>query len=291
MKFTLKQLDVFIATARQGTISRAAQELNISQSAASSALKELERHCDAQVFDRIGKRLVLNDLGRAVRAKAESLLMQAHELELDMRQETSAGALKVGATTTIGSYLAVSILTRFKENYPKSTVTLEIANTKRIAEMVANYEIDVGMIEGVVNEPDLTFIPWIGDEIKIVCAPQHPYAQKTELLDADLIQANWILRERGSATREAFTVTMKDVLPYMNPPLELQHNEAIKRAIESGLGVGCLSSLTLEVALYRHKMVQLKVPGRNMNRQFFLVVHKDKFRTRTIDRWISLCWG
>lgn len=291
MKFTLKQLDVFIATARYGTISRAAQELNISQSAASSALKELERHCVAQIFDRIGKRLVLNDLGRAVRSKAESLLKQAQELELDMRQETTAGALKVGATTTIGSYLAVSILTRYKESYPKSTVTLEIANTQKIAKMVANYELDVGMIEGVVDEPDLTYIPWLGDEIKIVCAPHHPYAQKAVLLDTDLIQANWILRERGSAARVAFSSTMKDVLPYMKPPLELQHTEAIKRAVESGLGLGCLSSLTLEVALYRNKMIQLQVPGRNMHRQFFLIVHKDKYRTRSIDRWISLCWG
>lgn len=289
MRFTLRQLDVFLETARYGTISRAANKLNISQSAASSALKELERQCDVQLFDRIGKRLVLNDLGRAIRARAESLVAQAKELEQDLMQKTDVGLLKIGATMTIGNYLAVPILTRYKDAHPNSEVTLEVANTHSIAEMVANFEIDVGMVEGSVNHPDLTFLPWIGDEIKIICAPSHPYANKCELTDTDLLGADWILRETGSATRQAFDIAMQDLIPYMNSPLELQHTEAIKRAVESGIGLGCLSSLALKEAFARGKLLDLKVGHRKMARQFYIVVHKDKFRTRAIERWIELC--
>ena len=289
MRYTLRQLDVFLETARYGTISRAAGKLNITQSAASSALKELEKHCDIQLFDRIGKRLVLNDLGRAIRPKAESLVAQAKELEKDLLQQTDVGLLNVGATMTIGNYLAVGILTRYKEAHCNAEVTLEVANTHRIAEMVANFELDVGMIEGGLNHPDLTMIPWIGDEIKIICSPLHPYAKKAELTDEDLLTADWILRESGSATRQAFDNAMSDILPTMNAPLELQHTEAIKRAVESGIGLGCLSSLALKEAFARGKLIDLPVKHRRMSRQFYIVLHKDKFRSRAIDQWIELC--
>lgn len=289
MKYTLRQLDVFLETARYGTISRAAGKLNITQSAASSALKELEKHCDIQLFDRIGKRLVLNDLGRAIRPKAESLVAQAKELEKDLLQKTDVGLLNVGATMTIGNYLAVGILTRYKAAHCNAEVTLEVANTHRIAEMVANFELDVGMIEGGLNHPDLTMIPWIGDEIKIICSPLHPYAQKAELTDEDLLSADWILRETGSATRQAFDNAMTDLLPKLNAPLELQHTEAIKRAVESGIGLGCLSSLALKEAFARGKLIDLPVKNRKMARQFYIVLHKDKFRSRAIDQWIELC--
>ncbi len=289
MRFTLRQLDVFLETARYGTISRAAGRLCITQSAASSALKELERHCDIQLFDRIGKRLVLNDVGRAIRPRAEALVAQAKELEQDLLQQSDMGALKIGATMTIGNYLAVGILTRYKAEHPHAEIALEVANTHTIAEKVANFELDIGMIEGVVMHPELTLIPWIGDEIRIICAPSHPYAGKSALTDDDLVAASWILREPGSATREAFDHAMHDLLPQMNAPLELQHTEAIKRAVESGIGVGCLSSLALKEAFARGKLLNLPVNQRPMDRQFYIVLHKQKFRSRAIDQWIDLC--
>lgn len=289
MRFTLRQLDIFLETARTGNISRAADYLSISQSAASSALKELERQYDIMLFDRLGKRLVLNDLGRAIRPRAEALRDQARELEQDLKQQSDLGALKVGATLTIGNYLAVGILTQYRGEHPQAEVALEVGNTAAIVEKVANFELDIGMIEGELNHPDLALQPWQKDELVIICAPDHPWAGKPWLTDDDLVRADWILRENGSGTRQAFDRAMHGLLPQFRAPLELQHTEAIKRAVESGMGLGCVSRLCLEEAFARGTLVPLPVPERPMNRQFYLALHKRKFRSRAIEQWIELC--
>lgn len=289
MRFTLRQLDVFLATARSGNISRAAEKLNISQSAASSSLKELERQYDIMLFDRVGKRLVLNDLGRAIRPRAEALLDQARDLEQDLWQHSDLGALTVGATLTIGNYLAVGILTEYKSAHPDADVSLEVGNTTSIVDRVANFELDIGMIEGEVNHPELVLTPWRHDELAIICAPDHPWAGKPWLTDQDLVEADWILREPGSGTRQAFDRAMHGLISRLKSPLELQHTEAIKRAVEAGLGLGCLSTLTLEDAFARGSLVPLPVPHRPMDREFYLVMHRKKFRSRAIEQWIGLC--
>ncbi len=289
MRFTLRQLDVFLETARAGNISRAAEQLNISQSAASSSLKELERQYDMALFDRVGKRLMLNDLGRAIRPRAEALLDQAKDLEQDLMQKSDLGSLKVGATMTIGNYLAVGILTDYRRQHPDAEVSLEVANTATVVEKVANFELDVGMIEGELNHPDLQLIPWKEDELVIMCAPDHPWAGKPWLSDEDLVEADWILREEGSGTRQAFDRAMHGLLSRLKSPLELQHTEAIKRAVEAGMGLGCLSRLTLQDAFARGSLVPLPLPNRPMDREFYLVLHRRKFRSRAIEQWIELC--
>ncbi|MCH8552353.1 MAG: LysR family transcriptional regulator [Natronospirillum sp.] len=289
MRFTLRQLAVFLETARTGKISQAAERLNLSQSAASNALKELERQYGILLFDRVGKRLVLNDLGRAIRPRAEALLDQAEDLEQDLLQQTDLGELKVGATLTIGNYLAVGILTQYRSEHPNARIGLEVANTSQVVDKVANFELDIGMIEGEVNHPDLELIPWKNDELVIICAPDHPWAGRPWLTDEDLVRARWILRESGSGTRQAFDRAMHGLLARFEPPLELQHTEAIKRAVEAGLGLGCLSMLTLREAFARGSLVPLPVNHRPMDRQFYLVLHRNKFRSRAIEQWINLC--
>lgn len=289
MKFTLRQLDVFLETARSENISRAAEALHLSQSAASSALKELEKQYDIQLFDRMGKRLILNDLGRAIRPRAQALLDQARELEQDLYQRSDIGALKVGATLTIGNYLAVEILTRYRQEHDGADVSLEVANTSQIVEKLVNFELDIGMIEGELNHPELELIPWQTDELVVFCAPDHPWVGKPWLSDEDLLSADWILREPGSGTRQTFDRAMHGLIAGMKPALELQHTEAIKRAVETGLGIGCLSNLCMKDAFRRGSLVPIPVPQRQFDRQFYLVLHRNKFRSRAINQWIEFC--
>ncbi|WP_409526107.1 LysR family transcriptional regulator [Nitrincola sp. MINF-07-Sa-05] len=289
MKFTLRQLDVFIETARTANVSRAAEQLNLSQSAASNALKELENQYEIQLFDRVGKRLVLNDLGRAIRPLAEALLDQARELEQHLQQRSALGSLNIGATLTIGNYLAVGILTRYRAAYPQASVRLQVANTASIIEKVANFELDLGMIEGELNHPDLTLTPWTKDELVVFCSPQHPLAEKGTLSDEDILATDWILREPGSGTRQTFDRAMHGLIAELKPPLELQHTEAIKRAVESGLGLGCLSRLSVEDNIRRGALVPLELPGRPLDRQFYLVQHQHKFLSKALQEWINFC--
>lgn len=174
MRYTLRQLEVFVATARYENISRAADTLAMSQSAASEALRELERQFGIQLFERTGRRLQLNELGRTVRPRAEALLERAAELEQVLAQHHEPGPIKVGATLTIGNYLAVGTMARYMAEQPGARVTLEVANTASIVQRVAGFELDLGLIEGERYNPDLEMMPWRDDELVVFCAPSHP---------------------------------------------------------------------------------------------------------------------
>lgn len=289
MHFTLKQLQVFLAVARQENVSRAAEDLALSQSAASTALKELEQRFDVALFDRIGKRLQLNETGQLFRPRAAALLAQARELESALLQHDEVGELKVGATLTIGNYLAISILARFMQEHPRANIELSVENTATVARRVQNFELDIGLIEGELQEPELEVIYWRDDELCLFCSPDHPWAGRGPLSDAELRAAPWIVRERGSGTRQAFDRGMSGILPELDIKLALQHTEGIKRAVEAGLGIGCLSQLTLREAFARGTLVPLSAPHRDWKRQFYFIMHREKYRSRGIQDWIKLC--
>ncbi len=294
MKYSLRQLEIFLATAHHENISRAADELAMSQSAASTALKEFERQFDIQLFERAGKKLVLNEFGRLIQPKAEALLERAEELEDLLNAHTHpdtapGGSLKVGATLSIGNYLVSAFIARYMAENPGSHINLEVGNTARIVDMVSHFKLDVGLIEGEVHHPDLEISKWREDDLVVFCAPNHPYAQLEALTDQHLKDATWILREQGSGTRQTFDRAMHGLLPEMNVLMELQHTEAIKHSVEAGLGIGCLSQVTLTDAFRRGALVPLDAPGKNLHRFFYIIVHKHKYRSTGLTRWLDIC--
>ncbi len=289
MHYTLRQLEIFLSTAHFENLSKAANSLSMSQSAASGALKELESQFDVKLFDRAGKRLQLNDFGRALQPKAEELLERARELETAFGRHHDAGPIRVGATLTIGNYLTVPLIEQYMSANPGSRVGLEVANTEAIANKVAHFELDVGLIEGEINNPELDITPWQEDELVVFCAPNHPLATESQLSNRQLRQARWILRERGSGTRQTFDRALHDLLPDLDILLELQHTEAIKRAVEQGMGLGCLSKVTLADAFARGSLVPLHLSGRDLSRLFYIILHKQKYHSAGIEQWLKLC--
>jgi DNA-binding transcriptional LysR family regulator len=289
MRFTLRQLEVFLAVARSESVSRAAKELSMSQSAASGALADLERQFDIQLFERVGKRLQLSGLVRSLRARAEALQEQARELEHGLASHGEIAELRVGATMSIGNYLMAPLVARYMQEHPGARVILDVANTAEIACRVQNFEIDVGLIEGELQDSDLDVTRWRPDELVVFCAPNHPFAKKKTLRDEDLKAASWIVRERGSGTRQAFEHAMHGILPELRLELELQHTEGIKSAVKAGLGVGCVSRIALEDA-FRHKsLVPCQVPHRDFQRYFFFVLRKQKYKSAGLENWLALC--
>ncbi|WP_428033238.1 LysR family transcriptional regulator [Amphritea sp.] len=289
MKYSLRQLEVFLAVAHFDNISRAAESLSMSQSAASGALRDLESQFDIQLFDRVGKRLKINELGRLLRPRAEALLERARSLEQDMAQHEAVGQLKIGATMTIGNYLAVGLIARYLDEQPRAKLDLQVANTSAIAARLVNFDLDIGLVEGEVQHPDLEVIPWLSDRLEVFCAPHHPLTHKHQLSDTDLLSARWILREQGSGTRQAFDWALHGLLPNLNVLLELEHAEGIKQAVAQGLGIGCLSRIALQESFDLETLVPLRVAGRDFSRQLYLVINKHKYRSAGIERWIELC--
>ena len=220
MRYTLRQLEVFLSVARGESVSRAAKELAMSQSAVSSSLSELEAQLEVPLFDRVGKKLRLSETGRSLRARTEGLLEQAKDLD-DAFAASDVSSLRLGATLTVGNHLVPPLIAKFLREAATSRVTLDIANTEEIARRVENFELDVGLIEGELSRDELAVTPWRTDELVVFCSPHHPLARKRTLSDAELCSAPWVLRERGSGTRQAFERALSGLLPELTVVLEL----------------------------------------------------------------------
>lgn len=289
MKYTLRQLNVFLATARCQNISQAASSLAMSQSAASGALKDLEERYSIKLFDRVGKRLQLNAQGRELLPHVEALISQAEEVESVLFQHEPSSALKIGATLTIGNYIAVNIISKFKRSHPLVDIQLHVANTLHIAQEVLDFKMDIGLIEGEYAHSELSVEPWRDDELAVFCSPNHPYAKNGTLNDEQIIQAQWVLRERGSGTRQTFDRAMRGLQNNIKIFLELEHTEAIKRAVETGDSLGCLSRIALEDGFKSERFVELKVPSKDMRRKFYFIMHNKKHLSRSLKNWIECC--
>lgn len=289
MKYTLRQLEIFVAVARQESVSRAADELALSQSAASTALGEFERQFDTQLFDRIGKSLRLNELGQVLLPHAVQLLEHAVEIESLLARKTDFGPLQIGATLTVGNYLATLIAADFLRCHPTAQVKLTVHNSTTIVDQLLHYELDLGLIEGTCRHADLLVEPWVEDELVVFCAPSHPLAKAGRISLEALAGQDWILRESGSGTRETFDQALRHFNGELKVRLELEHTEAIKRAVESGVGIGCISRLALREAFRRGSLVPVETPELDLRRQFQFVTHKRKYVTAGMREFIALC--
>lgn len=288
MKITLRQLEVFAAVARLENVSRAAERLNMSQSAASTALLELERHFDSPLFDRVGKSLRLNGSGRGLLPQAEDMLARAGEIEGYLAGGKLA-PVAVGATLTIGNYLATLVVVDYLQQHGGSRVELSVCNTQQVIERLRRFELDIGLIEGEASDADLIFEPWLDDELVVFCAPSHPLAASGILRSTGISAQNWIVREPGSGTRALFDRAIRAAGADAKVCLELEHTEAIKRAVETGLGVGCLSRLALREALRRGSLVEIKTPELALRRRFQFVRQRQRHLSTATRAFIEAC--
>ncbi|MDF2867210.1 MAG: transcriptional regulator LysR family [Gammaproteobacteria bacterium] len=289
MRISLKQIEIFLKIAKLGNMSQAAQVLGLSQSACSMALAALESQLNGILFDRSGKRLNLNERGRVLLPMAINLIAQAtniQEVMLETNSQWLAGELVVGASTTIGNYLMPHIVGNFVLEQPRIKVNLQVANTEQIVKQLLNFNIDIGLIEGDCNREELELIPWRQDKLIIIAAAEHQLAKKAKLTANDLEQARWVLREIGSGTRQRFESAFpKKVIPF----LELGSIEAVKQVVHSGLAISCIAKIAVTESLKSGQLVELKTPFLKLTRDFSILLHKEKYQTAVLKRFIQAC--
>ncbi|MBA3597059.1 MAG: LysR family transcriptional regulator [Methylibium sp.] len=289
LRVNLRQLEVFVATARGGSTRAAADRIARSQSAASTALADLEASLGAALFDRVGRRLVLNENGRAMLPRAASLLDQASELQHLFSGE-HATPLRVAASLTIGEVLLPELVAKWKLAHPASPVQLIIGNTSEVIEAVVGFDVDVGFIEGPQTHPDLIVRPWLSDQMVIVAAPGHPLAQVRGSVGVrQLREAPWALREHGSGTREAADRWLTEHLGELKVEFELGSPEAIKRLVAAGTALGCLSRHAVAQALAQGLLVELRTRLPPAVRRLAMVLHRDKRLGRGTENFVRHC--
>ncbi|HEH9438658.1 TPA: LysR family transcriptional regulator [Aeromonas sobria] len=288
MKLTLQQLKVFATIARYGNLGLAANELFLSKGAVSQSLQELERQLATPLFDRIHPRLQLNNEGRLLQPAAEEVLTRIQDIEnLFSPDAEPSGQLRLGASQTIGNYLLPTLLASSKQELglpPKVTIT----NTHLLCHALANFELDLALIEGENHHPDLISEHWLQDEMLVVAQPGHPLANQVAIPLARLGGETWVLREPQSGSREQFIQQVQPELPNWQAGLELNTLEAVMLAVEKGLGISFISRLAVSDRLKDGRLVALPLT-RRFPRQLSLIWHKQKYHSASLRHFIHFC--
>jgi LysR family transcriptional regulator, low CO2-responsive transcriptional regulator len=272
MIVSLHQLSVFRAVARHQSFTRAAVELYISQPAVSAHVRELER------LYGIGRRVQLTEAGRLLEAYADRLLALVDESRraIDELKGLERGHLSVGASTIPGTYFLPAALARFKEQHPAVSVELRIADTRQVLGLLRRGEVELAVVGELQEESGLNRRPYRSDDLVLVTASSHRWAQHGLSGVPELVDEPFILRERGSSTRENAEALLRRLGIAPRIAMEWESTEAIKKAVEAGLGVSILSSHAVALEVASGRLSAIRHPELACRRQFFIVSPIDR---------------
>ncbi len=279
---TLEQLRVFVAVAEREHVTRAAAELNLTQSATSAAVAALEARYATKLFNRIGRRIELTQAGRLFLIEARAVLARAAAAETVLAELAGLkrGSLALAASQTVGNYWLPPLMHHYRAAYPGIALRLTMGNTETVATMVREGVADLGFVEGPVDDPALSVTPVATDDLVLVVSTSlRPKRQAPS--PAELKSMRWVSRERGSATRALFEQALTKAgvrMPDIDLVLELPSNEAVRAAVEDGTGAAVLSKLVVASSIESGTLVALDfaVP----RRQFFALRHKERSITQ-----------
>jgi DNA-binding transcriptional LysR family regulator len=251
---TLEQLRIFVAVATREHVTRAARDLNLTQSATSAAVAALEARYQTKLFDRVGRRIVLTATGKAFLSEARSILARvaAAETVLDDLAGLQRGQLALAASQTIANYWLPAFIHRFNAAHPAITLQLSIGNTEQVASLVREGGADLGFVEGRVDDPLLALQAVADDELVLVGPIGHALCDGAPVTAAALKRARWVLREQGSGTRAVFVQALEGFgisRDELDIAFDLPSNEAVRGAVEAGAGVTVISKLVVARAL------------------------------------------
>jgi len=288
MHVTLKQLRVFVSITQAGTLTAAAERLNLTKPAISMALRELESHLGHPLFDRFRNRLLLNAYGEQLLPWADELLTREAMLPRVLDDPLAGGTLTIGASRTIGTYLLPSLIAAFRKETGHHDQRLWISHTSAVCMALARFELDLALVEGEVGQHALEPTPWLEDPLCVLAPVGHSLVGRGVLKLAELEGEAWLIREPGSGSREQFFALIGSRLRHCPVSLELNSTEALLQAVAAGLGLACLSRLAAADALAhgRVKELPLAVP---LDRRFHIVLHRNKYRGPLLERFIQHC--
>lgn len=285
MHITFRQLQVFLAVAKTQNLSEAALDLSMSKSAVSQSLSDLESQLGVDLFERVKGKLLLASEGRRLIPHAQELLERNRDIK-NLFSDTAQGQLKVAVTQSIGNFLLVDLLDDFNR-HAGWMPTVTMANTEEVAEDLINFSTDLGLIEGPVNNPDLHTEPWITDEMVVIASSQHPLAHQ-EVSWETLSNEAWILREKGSSTRNFFNTQIGQYLHNKNIVAQINSTQIILSMLMKGMGISYMTSRVLSDPVYGPYVAQIHCPNR-FKRQLAFCLHKKKYLSGDLRVFMNFC--
>lgn len=286
----LNHLAAFDAVAREGGFTRGATALRVSQPAVSKQVRELEAWFGLELVDRSGRAFRLTGAGRTLAAYARRIFTLAEEAEhaLEAIQGLRRGRLAIGASTTIGIYLMPPLMGLFRERWPAIELSLEIGNTEAIQQRLAEHSIQIGLTEGLAENPDLDVKVFMKDELVVIAPPGDPLARRRSIRMRDLRERPFIFRERGSGTRVVIEHALERKRIRIQPVMSLGSTEAIKRAVGARMGLGIVSRLTIEHELADRRLIVLPIADMKFPRPLHLLTRRNQTSSPSAQAFLDL---
>lgn len=286
-----RRLQVFYTVARQLSFTKAADLLFMTQPAVTFQVKQLEEHFNARLFERSHGRIALTPAGELVLGYAERILHLSQEMDTRVGELTGsvAGPLLLGASTTIAEYILPHVLGEFKAQHPEVQAHMTVANSETIETRVADYSLDIGLIESPAHLPGLHNEVCCEDELVVICAPGYKLAKNPAVTAQQIAAEPYVSREPGSGTRGFIDNYLRQagVAPDdLNVVMELGSPEAIKGVVETGIGVTIISRATVAKELRLGRLVAVPLKPR-LIRTLSLVYPKEKFRSRLLSTFVE----
>ncbi|MEH6996611.1 LysR family transcriptional regulator, partial [Neobacillus drentensis] len=287
----IENLKMFCLVVDEGSISQAARLSYVSQPAVTRQIHQLENYYGTLLFDRSEGKLIVTETGRLLYPFAKAIVNDFNRSKEVITQVTgkSNASLRVGASLTIGEYLLPSLLGSFKKQSPEIKVTLTIKNTPSVLEDLANDVIDLALVEGIVENKSFNVEKFAEDELVIVYPAEHPWRYRTEINIEELANERMIWRESMSGTRLIVESALRDygVLDRIESYMEIGSTQAIKSAVEAGLGISILPRLTVARELEQGFLYEIKMTGVDIKRNLWLVKKPQRFRSSGVSSFIE----
>jgi DNA-binding transcriptional LysR family regulator len=289
----LRQLEVFCRIVDVGSFSMAAEDVGLSQPAVSFQMQALEKELGVVLLDRSTRQIAPTESGRILYAHARRIIHHARaaQREIDELDQLLRGTLLIGASTGPGEHVLPHMLGRFKAEHPQIRVSLRILPTDEIIEQVLEYELEIGIVGAIEQEPKLTFEAFVRDALVVIAAPGHPLATGAPVPMERLMREPFILQQPGAGVRTMLEAGLAELglgLPDLNVYMEIGLQESIKTAVLAGFGVGLISHLAVQRELASGSLVSLEIPDLPAFRtEFYLVRHKTRQPSRLTEAFLQ----
>jgi len=274
------QLRIFYSVARNSSVTLAAKELFLTQPAVSIQIHLLEEDYSVKLFNRSGKGITITEEGRLLLSYAERVFNLSDEMEEALRQMKSLdrGRLKIGSSRTIGSYYLPQLFEIFKLKYPHIEIQMDISNSSRVIEEILSFQNDIGFIGIDYFHKNLVLKPFIKESLVLITPPDHELTRKKVISFKELNGQKMIMREKGSGTMELIKQELTKNKVSVETVMELGSNEAIKRAVEAGLGVSIISNNVVKREKDQGRIKVLHFSSnKDIKRIFYIIYRKDKY--------------
>lgn len=270
-------------------MTAAAQSLFLSQSAVSQAIAELERHYAVRLFERLSKKLYLTQAGEKLLRYARHMLDLHAEMEKNMKTLHECSLIRVGASVTIGASVLPQLVASFLRQYPNTRVEVAENNTHRIEQLLLHDGIDLALVEGEISSPEIVTLPFMQDELVLICGKSHRFSKRKQIDPQEMETENFIVREKGSGTRQTFETVMKENELSWTPIWTCNNADTIKMAVAEGLGVSVISRRSVVHEMASGLLFAIPIKGIHFMRTFKIVYHKSKYLTDAMHQFLEFC--